>query len=411
MPTDDETGGSTRTGKPCGPLLGLRVLDIATVYAAPFAASLLADLGADVLKVELPGAGDPLRALRPFDGEESLIWAAVSRGKRCITLDLHRAEGQELLCRLAADRDVLFENFRPGTLDQWGLDLARLRAASPGLIVVRVSGYGQSGPHRGKAGFGTPATAFSGYAYISGYPDRAPVLPSISLVDYLAGLFAAIGALAAIYHRDVHHGDAQEVDVALYESMFRLLESVVVGYDRLGLVRERAGDQLEASAPAGVFSAADDTVLVLTTSTERTFRRLAGLMGREDLLTDHRFATNRARSVNRAAINQVVAEWFAARSARDICRACDEAGVPVSPILSVADIFTEPHYAARDMLVEVDHPTLGTLRLPGVVPKFSLTPGSVRSAGARLGEHNDEVYSALGLTADEIAELSEQGII
>lgn len=404
-------GGRAKAARGGGPLAGLRVLDIATVYAAPFAASVLGDLGADVLKVELPGSGDPLRALQPYDGEESLTWAAVSRNKRCVTLDLHKQAGKELLLRLLGERDVLFENFRPGTLDRWGLDVDTLRGANPELVIVRVSGYGQSGPYRDKAGFGTPATAFSGYAYITGYPDLPPVLPPISLTDYLAGLFAAIGAIAALYHRDVRGGGGQEVDVALYESMFRLLETTVAQYDRLGVVQERAGDQLGASAPTGTFQAGDGTWMVLTTSTERTFRRLAAVMDREDMLEDARYATNRARVERRGQVNAIVGEWFARHDADEIQRACDANGVPVSRILDVAGIFDEPHFNARDMLVEVDHPKLGSVRLPGVVPKFSNTPGDVRSAGPGLGEHNREVFGALGLSDADIDRLVEEGVL
>src|SRR5215213_3001638 len=269
-----------------GPLAGLRVMDIATVYAAPFAAALLADYGADVLKVEMPGIGDPLRELEPFDGEESLVWAALARNKRSITLDLRKEQGQEIFLRLLAEQDVLIENFRPGTLDRWGLDVERLREANPDVIVVRVSGYGQTGPYRGKAGFGTPATAFSGFAYITGYPDRAPILPQISLADYVTGMFAALGAVAALYHRDALGGEAQEVDAALYESMFRMLETVVTQYDRLGVIKERSGNELGASVPAGMFSSRDGKWMALTTSTDRTFRRLATLMGRADMVDD-----------------------------------------------------------------------------------------------------------------------------
>lgn len=394
-----------------GPLAGVRVLDIATVYAAPFAASLMADLGADVLKVELPGKGDPLRHMQPFDGEESLIWAAVSRNKRSITLDLHQDAGQQLLLRLLSDRDVLFENFRPGTLERWGMGMDRLRSVNPDLVVVHVSGYGQTGLMKGHAGFGTSATAFSGYAYISGYPDRPPTLPAISLTDYVAGLFATVGALAALYHRDALDGRGQNVDVALYESMFRLMETVVSQYDRLGVVRERSGNQLGSSAPVGSFQAGDGTWLVLTASTERTWRRLAGVMDRNDLLDDPRYATNRARVDYRDSLEPIVAEWFSRLGSGEIQRLCDEHGVPVSRILDMGDIFEEPQYAARDMLVEVDHPKLGRMRLPGVVPKFSATPGEVRTSGPRLGEHNDDVYGALGLSEDEIARLSEEGVI
>lgn len=394
-----------------GPLVGLRVLDIGTVFAAPFAASVLADLGADVVKVELPGSGDPLRAMQPLDGGESLVWAAVSRNKRCVTLDLHTAKGRDLLLRLLASRDVLIENFRPGTLDRWGLGIDELRAANADLVVIRVTGYGQTGPYRERAGFGTPATAFSGFANISGYPDRPPVLPAISLTDYVTGLFAAVGALGALYHRDALGGTAQEVDVALYESMFRLMETVAVHYDRLGVDRGRVGNELSASVPAGPFQAGDGTWLVLTTSTERTFRRLAAVMDRADLLDDERYSTNRARVENRAEVNAIVADWFGARSVDEILRSCDENGVPVSRIMSMADIFTDPHYAARGMLAEVHDPKLGRIRLPGVVPRFSSTPGAVRTPGRAMGQDNHDVYAELGLSDAEITGLGEEGVI
>ncbi len=395
-----------------GPLAGMRVLDIATVYAAPFAASLLADFGADVLKVEMPGSGDPLRGLEPFDGDESLVWSAMSRNKRSVTLDLKQEKGQEILLRLLADQDVLLENFRPGTMDRWGLGLERLREANPDIVVVRVSGYGQTGPYREKAGFGTPATAFSGFAYITGYPDRAPVLPQISLADFVAGLFAAFGAMTALYHRDVFGGEAQEVDVALYESMFRLMENLVTQYDRLGTVRERTGNQLGSSVPAGTFETAEpDRWMVLTTSTDRTFRRLAELIGRADMLADPRYATNRARVKHREEVDAIVAAWFRSRSVEEIQRLCDEAGVPVSPVYSVADIFEDPQYAARDMVVEVEHPKFGSIRVPGVVPKLSKTAGSVRTVGPTLGQHNGQVYGALGISEKELAQLGEEGVI
>jgi len=386
-------------------------MDIATVYAAPFAAALLADYGADVLKVEMPGIGDPLRELEPFDGEESLVWAALARNKRSITLDLRKEQGQEIFLRLLAEQDVLIENFRPGTLDRWGLDVERLREANPDVIVVRVSGYGQTGPYRGKAGFGTPATAFSGFAYITGYPDRAPVLPQISLADYVTGMFAALGAVAALYHRDALGGEAQEVDAALYESMFRMLETVVTQYDRLGVIKERSGNELGASVPAGMFSSRDGKWMALTTSTDRTFRRLATLMGRADMVDDPRYATNRARVRARKEVHGAVAEWFASLSAEEIQRLCDENGVPVSVAYNAADIFEDPQYAARDMLVEVEHPTFGTITVPGVVPKFSKTEGSVRGVGPTLGQHNVEVYGGLGLSEEDLAKLAEEGVI
>ena len=295
-----------RTG---GPLSGLRVLDIATVFAGPFAAALMGDMGADVVKVELPGVGDPLRQLGPFSGDVSLTWAASARNKRSVTLDLRSEAGQEVLLRLLPDFDVLIENFRPGTMQRWGLPTERLRQANPDLIVVHVSGFGQSGPLAEKVGFGTPATAYSGFAHISGYPDRPPILPSVSLVDYLTGMYAALGALSALYQLKVQGRGPDEIDVALYESMFRMLEVAGAEDDGLGTVRGRTGNELAASSPAGIYETADGQWIVIVTSTERTFARLAAAMEREDLLTDPEFSTNRARLERRDRMNAIVSEW------------------------------------------------------------------------------------------------------
>jgi formyl-CoA transferase len=394
-----------------GPLAGVRVLDIGNVFAAPFAAALLGDMGADVVKVELPGSGDPARGMAPSDGEEGLLWAALARNKRAITLDLRHPEGQQIFLRLLATTDVLLENFRPGTLDRWGLTRDRLRETNPDLVVVRISGFGQTGPYAGMAGFGTPATAFSGYLYSTGFPDRPPVLPPMTLVDYIAGLFAAFGTVAALYHRDARGGAGQEVDVALYESMLRFLEGMVTEYDRLGQVRERVGNEVPATAPVGLFESADGVWLVLSTSTDRTFDRLAEVMGRTDMSTDPRYRTNRLRVENRDDVIAVVTEWFSRHTAEQIVQVCDAKGVPVSRVNNMADVFADPHVRARDMLVEVEHPKLGSLRLPGVVPKLSGTPGEVRTTGPSMGDHNAEVYGALGFSAADLDHLATEGVI
>lgn len=405
MPTPPPTSG------PRGPLAGVRVLDAGNVFAAPFAGALMGDMGADVVKIEMPGAGDPLRGFQPFDGEEGLLWTCLARNKRSVTLDLRQEEGRLLFLRLLAEQDVLLENFRPGTLDRWGLDLPTLRQANPDLVVVRVSGFGQTGPLAHMPGFGTPATAFSGYVYSTGFPDRPPVLPPINLVDYVAGLFAAFGAVVALYHRDSLDGAAQEVDVALYESVLRFLEGFVSQYDRLGMLAERQGNQFGASVPVGLFQAADGVWLVLSTSTDRTFERLAGVMGRADMVTDPRYSTNKARIANRDIVNAIVTDWFGARTADQIQKVCDEHGVPVSRVNSMADVFADPHVQARGSLVEVEHPRLGSMTMPAVVPRFSETPGEVRAAGPSLGEHTSEVLGALGLTADDLARLKGNGVI
>lgn len=336
---------------------------------------------------------------------------ASARNKRSVTLNLRTPRGQEVLLKLVAEHDVLVQNFRPGTLGRWGIPMERLRQANPDLIAVHVSGFGQDGPLAPKAGFGTPATAYSGFAHISGYLDRPPVLPSISLVDYLAGMYGAIGALAALYQLKVAGGEPDDVDVALYESMFRMLEVVVAEYDILGQVRERTGNELAASSPAGIYETRDGQWMVIVTSTERTFARLARAIDREDMLTDPRYSTNRERLARRDEVNEILSAWTRRHTRDEVAARLDEHAVPASAVYTVADIFADEHYAARDMLVSVEHPELGDMRLPGVVPKFERHPGEVRTAGPRLGEHTDAVLRDLGYSTEDLAELRAAGVI
>ncbi|HUG16554.1 MAG TPA: CoA transferase [Thermomicrobiales bacterium] len=396
-----------------GPLRGVRAIDLTTMFSGAFGASLLADFGADVIKVELPGRGDPVRAMSPARDGVSLTWAVLSRNKRNITLDLRAEQGRELLLRLVAGSDVLFENFRPGTLDRWGLDLATLRGAQPGIIVVRVSGYGQTGPYAERAGFGTPATAFSGLTYMTGFPDRPPVSQPFPLADYATGVFAGLAAVMALYHRDARGGDGQEVDIALYESLFRLIESTVPAYDQLGIVAERRGNAMGVASPVGTFAAGDGRWIVLTASTDRTWTRLCQAIEAPELLDDPRFLTNELRVTNNDALEPLVAAWFGARTRDEAIATLDAAGVPASPIHSVADICDDAHYAARGNIIEVEHPVLGRLRMPGVVPHFSRTPGAVRHPGHHaLGAFNDEVFGELlGLSEAERARLAADGVI
>lgn len=394
-----------------GPLSGVRVLDISTVLAGPFAAGLMGDLGAEVLKVEMPEVGDPLRNFGPFKDGESIYWAASARNKRSLTLDLRDTQGQEVFGRLIARHDLLIENFRPGTLDRWGLTAGRLQQWNPDLVIVRVSGYGQTGPMGAVPGFGTPATAYSGYLFLCGFPDRPPVLPPISLVDYVAGLYAALGGLAALLDVRANGAPGDEVDVALYESMFRLLEATTAEYGVLGSDRTRSGNELPGAAPAGIFESKDGEWLVIVTSTDRTFGRLATAMGQEDLLRDPRLETNSQRIRHASLINGIVEEWLAERSGDEARRTLDQAQVPYSEVKNQESIFADPHYAAREMLVEVVHPVLGKLPVPGVVPKLSRNPGQIRTAGPTLGEHTREVLAELGYTGEEIARLRERGTI
>lgn len=407
--------GGSQQGVPRfqGPLVGVRVLDLGSVFAGPFAASLLGDFGADVIKVELPGVGDAVRAISPVVRGVPGPWTVLSRNKRCVSLDMRKDKGKEILKRLVANADIVIENFRPGTLEGWGLGYEVLKAANPRLVMVRISGYGQTGPYRQKAGFGTPATAFGGLTYMQGYPDRPPISPPFPMADYLTGIFAAMAAVMALYHLRVHEASGgQEIDIGLYESVFRILETAVVQYDMTGKARERAGHALQESAPAGAFQSRDGKWMILVTSTERTFARLAEVMNRADLLDDPRFDTNPHRVENREAILDLVQQWFTQHDAEEIRELLDENGVPISPIPSMADLFEDPQYKARENLVRVEHPVLGTVTMPGIVPKFSATPGAIRFPGpVRIGEHNTEVYGELGYSTEELAALQAEGVI
>ncbi len=397
-----------------GPLAGVRVIDLGTMFAGPFAASLMADFGADVLKVELPGVGDSHRGMTPVVKGISGPWTILSRNKRSISLDIRKDRGKDLLKRLVATADVVVENFRPGTLENWSLGYEVLKQINPRLIMIRISGYGQTGPYREKAGFGTPATAFSGLTYLQGYPNLPPISPPLALCDYMAGMFGAMAAVMAMYHLEVHEDpEGQQVDIALYESVFRLLEQVVAEYDLTGRVRERAGHIGQGAAPAGAFQCKDGKWVVMVTSTQRTFERLAEVMGRTDMLKDPRFDTNPHRSQHREETCGIVQDWFSKHDCAEALEILDRNGVPVSPIHSIADIFQDPQYRARENLIQVDHPILGRVTMPGLVPKFSATPGEVRSPGPHeIGQHNQEVYQEeLGLSAEEMAELKAEGVI
>ncbi|UOF91166.1 CoA transferase [Fodinisporobacter ferrooxydans] len=395
------------------PLEGVKVLDVSTMIAAPFGAVLLGDFGADIIKVEMPGKGDTLRSVGPFLDKEPLRWPGLSRNKKSLTLDLHKPEGIEIFKKLAAKVDIIIENFRPGTLEKWGAGYEELKKINPNLVMVRVSGYGQTGPYREKAGFGTPATAFSGYTYLQGFPDRHPVSPSFSLTDYITGIYVAFAAVTAVYYRDVNpEGSGQMVDIALYESVFRMMEFLIAEHDQLGKVRERAPGLFGHSSPSGTFQTKDGQWVVLVTSTDSTFERLAKAMDREDMLSDPKFHINAKRLENNDETNQIVADWILTMNRDELLQRLDEYGVPVSPILSIKDIFENPQYKARENIIEVKHPRLGQIKVPGIVPKFEKTPGSIRHVAPDLGEHNNEILSSfLGLNPKEIEELRENGVI
>lgn len=395
-----------------GPLTGVRILDLSTMIAAPFGATLLGDFGAEVIKIEMPNRGDSLRSMGPFKDVEPLRWPALARNKQSLTLDLHGAEGQEILKKLVSKSDVVIENFRPGTLEKWGIGYEVLKEANPDLILIRVSGYGQTGPYAEKAGFGTPATAFSGFTYLHGYTDRPPISPSFSLVDYITGVYVAFATASALYYRDAKDGVGQMVDMGLYESVFRMMEFLVADYDQNGIVKERSPGLSGHSSPAGTFQTKDQHWIVLVTSSDRTFERLAAAMGREDMLKDDRFYTNKVRLENFDLTNSIVDDFVKSMNRDDLQTLLDSYGVPISPINSIKDIFEDPQFKSRENIVEIEHPRLGSIKMPGVIPKFSETPGAIRNVGPDLGENTDHILKELvGLTDAEIIALKNRNIV
>ena len=395
-----------------GPLRGYRILDISTMIAAPFTAALLGDMGAEIIKVEVPESGDTLRHVAPMRDGRSLYWSVLGRNKCSITLDLRVARGRSLFLELVKRSDGIVENFRPGTLERWDLGYEILKAANPDVVLIRISGYGQDGPYRDKAGFGTPAAAMGGLTYITGYPDRPPITVPIALADYLAGLFGAFGAVAALLERERNRQGGQWVDVSLYESVFRLLEAVVPAYGKNGVVRERMGNRTGQSSPIGSYRTSDDRYMVLSVSTDRVWQRMIQAMGHPEWGTDPRFASNPARTLHADEVDAAVSGWFAEHTAAEVQQILDDAGVPVSPIYSIADIFADPHYQARSDVISPSDPVVGPVPMPAVLPRFSRTPGGVRFVGPELGEHNAEVYGGLlGLSEAEQETLRVDGVI
>ena len=396
-----------------GPLTGLTILDISTVVAAPWAATLLGDLGADVLKVEMPGGGDALRGLAPHKGDVPLWWKVANRNKRGVTLDLRKPEGRALFERLLPRFDVLVENFRPGTLDAWGLTKERLFELHSKLTILRVTGFGQTGPYARKPAFARIGEALSGLTYICGDPDRAPMHLGFPIADAVAGMFGAIGILGAL-HKRLREPDSpgQEIDVNLTESMFRVLDFLPIEYDQLGVVRERSGNLSQYAAPGNVYKTADGKWISLPASSQALFERLCKALGRPELASDSRFRTNPDRVRNRADIDAIVAEEVSHRQSDELKALLDEHEVGSSLIYSIADIFADPHFAAREAIVTVEDAELGPVKMQNVVPRYSATPGRVTRTGPCVGEHNEEIYGGwLGLDADERERLAAARVI
>ena len=396
-----------------GPLDGLKVLDLSMIVAGGTASSLMADFGAEVVKIERPGVGDPLRNWGPFVNGVSLWWKVHSRNKKSVTLDLGSSEGQGLLKRLAEQADVLIEGFRPGVMERWGLGPDQLREVNPRLVMLRYSGFGQTGPYRERPGFGTIAECMSGYVGMTGFQDTPPVLPPVPLADEVAGVFGAMAGMMALYYRDRGgSGKGQVVDVSLFEPLFRLCIPHVTIYDLLGISRERVGNDFPDAAPRSLYRTGDERWLGLSATSQSTFENLAKAMGMPELIDRPGFKDNATRLENRQELNEELDAWLSDRTLDETLEQLIPAGGVVGPVYNAAQIVADPHYQAREDIVEIDDDELGRTRMLGIVPKFSETPGAVEHAGPRVGQHNAQVYAGwLGLDDEELAALAERGAI
>jgi formyl-CoA transferase len=392
-------------------LEGVRVLDIATVIAAPWAAGLLADFGAEVIKVEMPGRGDAFRAMGPLKDGVSTRWPSMGRNKKTVTLDFHYEEGKKLFLDLVAKSDVVIENFKTGTLDKWGIGVEEMRKVNPDIIVTHVTGYGQTGPYAKLAGLGTPLQAFSGMTYMQGYPDRPPVSPPFALADYIAGLNAVMGTMIALYHRDALKGKAQEVDVSLYEGIFRMEEAMIAQYDLFGTNRERSPMPSGASCPIGTFETKDNRYAILVCSTNPVFWHLCDAMEkREEWLPKYELA--KARLADPKPIMDAVTAWIKSQTFEELKARCDECGVPISAIYSMKDCFEDPQYQARKNIVHFPCEEFGTVAMPSVTPVLTETPGEIKWAGPKMGAYNEEIYKGLlGKSDEEYQELADKKVI
>lgn len=403
---------SDAMNKTAGPLAGVKVLELGQLIAGPFATAFLAWFGAEVIKVEPPGTGDPLRTWRVVHNGTSLWWHLMARNKKCVTLNLRVAEGQEIARELAKKVDVVVENFRPGTLEKWGLGYEGLKKENPALILARISGYGQTGPYAQRPGFAAVAEAFGGLRYVTGEPDRPPVRPNLSLGDSVAGLHAALGILMALYHRDAKGGSGQVIDVALYEAVLNLMEGTIPEYDKAGVKREREGMRLTGIVPSGTYPCADGAYIVIGANGESIFRRFMTAIRREDLAADERLASNEGRSKHIDEIDEAIAAWTKSRKSEEALKILSEADVPSGPIYSAAEMLADPHYRARGVFEDADLGGGDKVKLPRLAPRLEATPGEMRWIGPALGEHNTEVYGNwLGYPAAELARLSKEGVI
>ncbi|RZN34517.1 CaiB/BaiF CoA-transferase family protein [Bradyrhizobium sp. Leo121] len=394
-----------------GPLSGIRVVELGTLIAAPFAARLFAEFGADVIKIEQPGVGDPLRKWRKLHKGTSLWWYLQSRNKKSIAVDLKSAEGRAVVRRLAIQADVVIENFKPGNLEKLGLGWDVLSALNPNLTLVRISGYGQTGPYRDRSGFGAIGEAMGGLRFTTGDPESPPARVGISIGDSLASLHGVIGALMSLLRVKTGQGKGQIVDVSLYESVFNLMESLVPEYDLLGYVRTRTGAALPGISPSNTYPSSDGRYVVIAGNSDAIFKRLMRVIGRPDLGEDPTLANNDGRVRRNAVLDAAVSDWTSQRTMEEILSRLDAADVPAGRIYSVADIVEDPHYAARDMILPTELPGGIAVKMPGIAPKLSETPGGVRWPGPTLGQHTDEVLTSLGLNEEDILQLRRSGAV
>ena len=400
------------TDKAQPPLRGLRVIDAATIFAGPLIATLLGDFGADVVKVEHP-KGDPLRQTGYRKDDVPLWWKVVGRNKRCITLDLKQADGRDIFKRLVAGADVLIENFRPGTLERWGLGWEVLRALNPRLVMVRVTGFGQTGPYSQRPGFGTLAEAFSGFAHVTGQPDGPPTLPPFGLADGVAAQYGTFATMFALYERDARgSGQGQFIDLSIYEPLFALLGYQPTVFDQLGVVQQRSGNRSVSNAPRNAYRTADGRWVALSSAAPAILKRLLRLTGGEAAADDPRFRTAESRLRHVDALDAIVGGWIGRHSLDEVLTAFEQAEAAIAPVYDVAQIFDDPHYQARDDIVEIADGELGAVKMQNVFPFLSRTPGRIDHAGPRLGEHNEEILGGeLGIGADELAALRAAGVI
>ncbi|MEV8031638.1 CoA transferase [Streptomyces sp. NPDC086182] len=410
---DDQQSGSRRTAAAAqGPLAGVRVVETGSLIAGPFCGQLLGDFGAEVIKAEDPGNGDPMRQWGSnLPQGLSLTWPIIARNKKSITCDLRRPEGQQLLRDLLATADVFIENFRPGTLERWGLGPAELAELNPRLVVTRVTGYGQDGPYSRRAGFGSIGEAMGGLRHITGEPDRAPSRTGISIGDSLAGTFAALGTVMALFSRE-HTGRGQVVDSAIYEAVLAMMESILPEWELSGSRRERTGSVLPGVSPSNVYPTRDGSAVLIAANRDTVFNRLAEIMGKPEWQTDERFGTHAARGEHQAELDKLVAEWTQEQDSEALLDLLHESGVPAGLTYTAQDMFADPHFEARQTIVRLMHDKLGSFPMQNVAPRLSGTPGAVHTLGPELGQHNDEVYGGiLGLDTAARALLHEQGVI